>query len=43
MSWLDGITDLSGREFEQTLIVKDRETGTLKSIGVAKSWTQLSN
>ena len=34
---------LIGPEFEQTLIVKDRETGTLKSIGVAKSWTQLSN
>ena len=34
---------LIGHEFEQTLIVKDRETGMLKSIGFAKSWTRLND
>ena len=39
MRWLDGITDMSGHEFEQSPGVGDGQGNRAAVHGVAKSWT----
>ena len=43
MRWLDGITDLNGRESELWELVMDREAWRAAIHGVTKSRTRLSD
>ena len=44
MRWLDGITDSMDMSLSKLQeMVKNRKPGVLQSIGVAKSWTRLSD
>ena len=44
MRWLDDITDTMDMSLSELWeLVMDREAGVLQSMGVTKSWIQLSN